>query len=53
MHKVEAILAVLFVAYVLFHHHHYRRHRRAGLTIRESIPGPFHTWISVSRRFRQ
>ena len=46
-----AIVIGLVVLYALFHRRHYRRHRRAGLTIRESIPGPFRTWISISRRF--
>jgi hypothetical protein len=47
-----AVIVILAVAYLAFHHHHYRRHRRAGLTIRQSIPGPFGTWISVGKRFR-
>ena len=53
MHRLEAIGVVIVIAYLLLHRRHYRRHRRAGLTVRESIPGPFHTWISVSKRFRQ
>ena len=47
------VIAVLVVLYLVFHHHHYRRHRRAGLTIRESIPGPFGTYLSIGKRFRQ
>jgi hypothetical protein len=50
---MEAVIIIVIVAYLLFHHHHYRRHRRAGLTVRESIPGPFRSWITVSRRFRE
>jgi hypothetical protein len=49
---LATIIVIVLIAYLLFHHRHYRRHRRAGLTIRESIPGPFHTWFSVSKRFR-
>lgn len=49
---MAAVIIILVVAYVLFHHRHYRRRRRAGLTIRQSIPGPFGTRVSVSRRFR-
>ena len=52
-HSVIEAIVILAVLYLLFHHRNYRRHRRAGLTVRESIPGPFRTWISVSRRFRQ
>jgi hypothetical protein len=48
-----ALVVIVAVAYLLFHHHHYRRRRRAGLTIRESIPGPFGSWISIRKRFRQ
>jgi hypothetical protein len=44
-------IVLALIAYALFHRHHYRRRRRAGLTIRESIPGPFGTRISVSKRF--
>lgn len=51
MHAVAVIVVLAVVAYALFHRHHYRRHRRAGLTVRESIPGPFRTWITISRRF--
>lgn len=49
-----AVIVLIIVAalYGLFHGHHYRRRRRAGLTIRQSLPGPFGTWISISRRFR-
>jgi hypothetical protein len=47
------IIGVLLALYLHFHGRHYRRHRRAGLTIRESIPGPFRTWITISRRFRE
>ena len=50
MIELAVIVAVL---YLLYHHKHYRRHRRAGLTVRESLPGPFGTWFSVSKRFRQ
>jgi hypothetical protein len=50
---MEAIIIILIAAYLLFHHKHYRRHRRAGLTIRESLPGPFGTYLSVGKRFRQ
>jgi hypothetical protein len=50
---MEAIIIIVIVAYALFHHKHYRRHRRAGLTIRESLPGPFGTYLSIGKRFRQ
>jgi hypothetical protein len=50
---MEAILIIVAVAYILFHRKHYRRHRRAGLTIRESIPGPWGTYLSIGKRFRQ
>jgi hypothetical protein len=46
-----AIAVVLLLAYSALHHRHYRRHRRGGLTVRESMRGPFRTWISVSKRF--
>jgi hypothetical protein len=48
-------IAVIVVAalYALFHGHHYNRRRRAGLSVRESIPGPFGSWTSVSKRFRE
>lgn len=49
---IEAIIIVAVVAYLAFHHSHYRRHRRAGLTVRQSIPGPWGTWLSISKRFR-
>jgi hypothetical protein len=49
---LEAIIVIAAVLYLLFHHHHYRAHRRAGLTVRESLPGPWRTWFTVSRRFR-
>jgi hypothetical protein len=48
---IVAIVLVV-VLYLAFHHHHYRRHRRAGLTIRQSIPGPFGTYLSIGKRFR-
>jgi hypothetical protein len=47
------IIILVIVAYAAFHSRHYRRHRRAGLTIRESIPGPFGTYLSIGKRFRQ
>ena len=50
MTDIKVIGVILVVAYLAFHRHHYRRHRRAGLTIRESIPGPFRTWLTVSKR---
>jgi hypothetical protein len=50
---LTAIIVLVLIAYLLFHRRHYRRHRRAGLTVRESIPGPWGTWFSVSKRFRQ
>ena len=53
MHRLEAIGVVVFVAYLLFHRRHYRRHRRAGLTVRESLPGPWNSWLTISKRFRQ
>ena len=53
MTDLKVIGVVLIVAYLLFHHHHYRRHRRAGLTVRESIPGPWGTWFTIGKRFRQ
>jgi hypothetical protein len=49
---MEAVIIIVIVAYVIFHHRHYRRHRRAGLTIRQSIPGPFGTYLSIGKRFR-
>ena len=49
---IATIIGIAVVAYLLFHGHHYRRHRRAGLMVRESIPGPFGTWLSISKRFR-
>jgi hypothetical protein len=46
------IIVLIVIAYACLHGHHYRKHRRAGLTIRQSIPGPFGSWISISKRFR-
>jgi hypothetical protein len=40
-----AIIAAV-VLYLLFHGHHYRKHRRAGLSVKVSVRGPFHTTIS-------
>ena len=49
---IGILLAIGAVFYAPYHYRHYRRHRAAGLTIRESIPGPWRTWFTVSRRFR-
>lgn len=49
---IATIIVAAVVAYLLFHRRHYRRHRRAGLTVRQSIPGPFGSWIGISRRFK-
>lgn len=49
---MEVLIIAAVVLYLLFHGRHYRRRRRAGLTVRESIPGPWGTWFSVSKRFR-
>jgi hypothetical protein len=50
VHVFPAILALAFVAYVLFHRHHYRQRRRAGSGIWESLPGPFGTRLRISKR---
>jgi hypothetical protein len=47
------ILILLAVAYLAFHGHHSRRRRRAGFGIWESLPGPFGTRVTVSRRWRR
>lgn len=53
MHDLIYAAIVLFVLYALFHRRRYRGHRRAGLTIRESLPGPFRTRISISKHWGQ
>jgi hypothetical protein len=54
---ILAILAILAIIALLElgrrGHRHISRRRRARLTVRESVPGPFGTWLSISKRFRQ
>lgn len=46
------ILVIVAVAgYSAHHGRHYRRRRRAGLTVRESLPGPWGTRVSVSKHW--
>lgn len=45
-------LILIGVLYLLFHGHHYRRRRRAGFGVWGSIPGPFGTRVTASKRFR-
>jgi hypothetical protein len=47
------IIAIVLAIYLTHHGRHYRRRRRAGLTVRESLPGPWGTRISISKRFPQ
>lgn len=50
-HPAVATIALLAVLYLLFHHKHYRRHRRAGFGVWASLPGPFRTRATISKRF--
>jgi hypothetical protein len=47
------ILIILAVVYLLFHGHHYRKRRRAGFGVWESLPGPFGTRVTISKRWRR
>jgi hypothetical protein len=51
---VEALIVIIVIVVLAAAGHHgrkYHRRRRSGFTVRESLPGPLGTWISVSKRF--
>jgi hypothetical protein len=48
------IIAVIVLGACLASHHHgrhFERNRRSGLTISESMAGPFGTRVRISKRF--
>jgi hypothetical protein len=51
---VIAVIVIVAVALIAASHHHgrhYERNRRSGLTISESMRGPFGSRVRVSKRF--
>ncbi len=51
-HPGLATIALALVLLYLTHHgRHYRRHRRAGFGVWASLPGPFRTRTTISKRF--
>ena len=48
---IIAAIVLVVLAYSLHHGKHYRRRRRAGLSVTESLPGPWGTRIRVTKRF--
>ena len=48
---IIAIIIVIAVLYAAHHTKHYRRNRRSGLTVSESLRGPFGSRVRVTKRF--
>jgi len=48
---IIAGIIVIAVLYAAHHGRHYRRHRRSGLTVSESLRGPFGTRVRITKRF--
>ncbi len=48
---IATVILLLALAYFTHHGRHYRGHRRAGFGVWASLPGPFKTRATISKRF--